>query len=703
MSVRPSTPLPTVPDTTVLRNRPSASSINNPISLTDPVLPAVPAAASGFVAAPVPAELPVDLEAFRQKLQATSELALAKDLDNNGSKGLYFRSSATQQAAASSASNYLAEMGKEITAFNDVVRSSDLLNARYLTMDYAVAVKKYVAQVSGAVDRFEASADAYVQAQNIIYDADVTAIKLKDSGIEKAVGIESDYIADIRKTESQVFLNEVNRNEAISSREVQKRSQIRIDESKQLGIQGYTAYEHARSNEARAYEVGTISQAEYEAASNLAQARINVARSAAEVRRVGAISVSDARIAATTDTTTEKGIQQLAGYAADVTAVTQESAAQIQVLEMKQAARLDADLKMSLGQIQKMRAISEASIANKGREFTASNEVLIDKTAAKIDISNLSLARRVSLNGERIAVTSQGYIDVNAARMASERSGLDAQLAAMPIVATGMASVVGQTTKDLTTALESKLEYVKEVNENIYNAEKDNAADELAATIASIKTTGAAEAKAATDRANASIEASQNRNEAILKSALDINEASLDLVRSKAVLLNQRTVEKYGVDEALQIMSDESDLNNIEVLNSVTLAADEITAGFDLDTIKGLNQARLESQGATIEATVKAREAEIEALLAADNVKQLAQAYAQERSLAAHAYTTSVSSEAGRIERAEGLKTSIITRAASLRESSLSRQWAAKASMLVASETMVTRRDVFAYHGKARG
>src|SRR5574343_1257914 len=185
MSTRPETPLFGAPSASILRNRPSASTIDNPISLDDPALPVLPDAARGFIESQMPSNLAAEVAALATSLQTASELAIVEGFVLNGNRGLYKRSSGNIHSLASAAANYVNTMGESLAKINDAARSAELVNTKYDISGFTVDVKRFVAQADGAVDRYEANAEAYVQAQNIIYESDITAIKLQDMGIER--------------------------------------------------------------------------------------------------------------------------------------------------------------------------------------------------------------------------------------------------------------------------------------------------------------------------------------------------------------------------------------------------------------------------------------------------------------------------------------------------------------------------------------
>ena len=91
------------PSTEVLRNRPAALEIGNPIDIGMPILPAPIGLGPGFNAAEMPLTLQPIVELFKTDLQTSSELGLVQEVNNSANKGLYFRSSSNQVAAARAA------------------------------------------------------------------------------------------------------------------------------------------------------------------------------------------------------------------------------------------------------------------------------------------------------------------------------------------------------------------------------------------------------------------------------------------------------------------------------------------------------------------------------------------------------------------------------------------------------------------------
>lgn len=695
MSLRPPTPTPVSPSTDLLRNRPGASSIPNPISLADPVLPSVPNALAGFTPADIPLALPVDLEAYRLKVQTASELGLVQEVNNSSNKGLYFRSSANRSAAAKSATTYLSGMAKVVGGVNDVIRQSELVGAKYATADYEVAVKRYTAQVTGVVDRYEANADAYVQAQNIIYQADVTAIKLQDLGVEKAIGLESGFITDVRKTESQAFLGEVTKLEGIASREVGARSQIRIAEMRQLGTQGYTLYEHTRNNDARSYESGVISRAEYQNASDLYGVRTEAARTASEQRRLGAIKVAEARLGGIQDTTAEKGIQQNNKYAIDLITTTNESNASGEAMTHKFAALLSASETVSAGEISKIQRVTANATVNKGLEYAATNTQLGLKTAARIAATIESVAKRTSINPERIAAAVDGYKLNVQARIDAAKIEAKAQRDAIPIITKAVVDVAVENAKWATQVFDLSLTQVKENNSAMLEVEKENAGKESAANVASIQTIGEAETKAAADRAGASTRAATTRNNASIEATKGVNANSLAMIKSKLELLNSLEKLEFGGTEQVA-----SDLNEVKLAveaagAQATLDNQAIKDSLDLETLKGLNIARLAGEAGKIKARLDHADKETTAKIKAAGVLAGASVYAAGMASDAALYGTIRSNEATRIIQTNSAIVNAHHAAANMRATIRSRQSAVATQYWITSATQDQRQDIF--------
>ena len=125
MSTRPYSPLPVV-DTSILRTRPAAAPISNPISLVEPVLPEVPVKAKEFDEAQIPDGLEPSLQTFSASLQLAGELAIANGLAQNGVSGLYGRSSKIQQAVSAATTSYMTALGETYGRLNDAARSAGL-------------------------------------------------------------------------------------------------------------------------------------------------------------------------------------------------------------------------------------------------------------------------------------------------------------------------------------------------------------------------------------------------------------------------------------------------------------------------------------------------------------------------------------------------------------------------------------------------
>lgn len=693
MSVRPATAAPAAPSTELLRHRPGAANIPNPISLTEPTLPEIPGALAGFTAASIPQHLPVDLEAFRTKVQTASELGLVQEVNNSSNKGLYFRSSANGSAAAKAAGSYLTNMGKVIGGVNDVIRQSELIGAKYATADFEVAVKRYTAQVNGVVDRYEANADAFVQAQNIIYQADVTAIKLQDLGLEKAISLESGFITDVRKTESQAFISEVNRLEGIASREVGARSQIRISEKKQLGTQGYTLYEHTRNNEARAYEATTISTAEYQTAEILNEAKIKAAESAAEERRTGAIKVSSARLQASKDTTTEKGIQQTSKNATETTVFINESAATEDTIHAKYDALTAASNTVSAGEIDKITRVTASMVANKTAEYAAAGVVLTNKTNARIGATAKSVATRISMNPARIAAAVDGYKINVQARIDAAKIEAKAQKDVIPILTAAVSAVALENAKWAEKVFEKRLEQIKDVNEISFAAEKETAKNESAANVDSIKLIGEAEATAAKDRAAASTAAATTRNDATLDAIGKINKNMKDMTTAKMSLLQKLEEQDFATTEKVEKNLNDAKINIAKAQSQAALDNQATKDSFDLDTLKGINQARLEGQAGVVAAQIAFKEKETTARIKAAGVIATASAYATGLASDAAVYATIRSNESSRIVQTNSAIATAHGQASGVRAAIRSTQSAIATNYFIADSTQTTRID----------
>lgn len=702
MSTRPYTPLPSIPppSTSLLRNRPSASSIANPISLNNPILPATPGAAGVFTPPDLPVTFDGDLAAYGEKVRVTSELAVALEMSNSGNKGLYFKSSANRAAASKGSAMYTTAMAKVVGMTNDALRAEEVVEARYATADFKVAVERYKAQVNGVVGKFEASADAYVQAQNIIYDADVTATKLQSLGIEKAVGFESDFALDIRKTENRVFMDQVSKEQAIASRDVKGYSSIRTDEFKQIKNQEAMGYEHGRNNEARSYDATVNASAVLDVATDLSTIKINSATTEATARIDGATKVSNARITAT-DNSSQARITTLGlKDNVDTEVTSNESAAtlastDVRYLASEQAAQSEGDT-----EIAEMGKVAIALQANKRDQYNATAQGMRDKMEARTAEMYDSIAARTSLIGARID-TARSTTNIGAnARIEAARQEANAHEMAIPIITAGITTAVGAGVGFMERALQERLSFVKSSNEVLYSAESDALGSETTAHIDSIRITGTAEQKAATDRAKATIDGGEVRNNATHAATIKMKEAMVQAIRTRMNNSATRADNINRLVEGVTNSTNNSRLDADKATNEAQLGSQKIIDAADINALKALNDTRISTASAITDAELALKERENAARIEADGLQYAAQAYAMGKTAAANAYSSALGSAARRITQLNATTADSYGTTLLIRQGLMAEERAALFNFIKAAETQEVRRDIISYSKK---
>jgi hypothetical protein len=525
---------------------------------------------------------------------------------------------------------------------NDAARSAELVNSKYEVSAFTVDVKKFTAQTEGAVDKFEANADAYVQAQNIIYESDVTARKLQDAGVERAIGLEASFAADIRKSESQTFVALDRSANSIRSREVERRASIRMEEARQLNTQGYTAYEHGRNNEARSYEAVAVSDAEYTSSAGTYGERNAWAVSVAEARIQVAKDTSAARNEALLATTSAQIDVSAAKTSASVQTATAEQDLIIQASYDKNSATIDQMYALSDAQIEKIMSISTNTRANKQQELLATSTVYAEKAAAHQSAIHATAASRATLTQERINSIESGYTKVTGAKIDVSSQELQARKDAMALGREALAQVIQINNSFLDTSLSNRLSKLTEINNITFTSEQTAAQIESNARIQALGVTSTADVKAATDRASASLAALDKRHQATFDAAQAMNTAAIDMTKAKIKIASDNLSAKNIKDEEITGNNNSTRLAVEASTQAAQITIASLEASNTLAGMVALNDARLAASQKNIDTETATREAELNAQLEAQGITLSAEAYANRKRLEAQSYMAAI-------------------------------------------------------------